>query len=181
MSSRKRRLNLTWREAWPIWLTFGLLFGFGALGVWVYLPSTQTPAQALGPNEDVTVAIGDFQPNVPRLFIYPLESGQPVEYFVERDASNNMTVAFASCRRCYRTGHFRLGGQIFCGRCNEPMIRAAAGQTPVAEKDCTQIPIPFERSGDRVTVRATSVRVMFARWYGSVVSENAGDAAERQK
>lgn len=181
MRARKRQLKITWREAWPIWLTFGLLFGFGAIGVWVLLPSAQTPVQALRPNEDATIGIGEVQANVPKLFSYPLESGSPVEFFVERDTANNMTVAFASCRRCYRAGHFRQGGQILCGRCNEPMVRAVAGQTPGAEKDCTQIPIPFDRSGDRATIRATSVLATFGQWYGSIVSQNGGDTGAGSK
>jgi uncharacterized membrane protein len=181
MNGRKRALKTTWRQTWPIWLTFGLLFGFGALGVWVLLPSAQTPVEALRPNEDATVDIGEIQPNVSKLFSYPLEAGSPVEFFVERDTANNMTVAFASCRRCYRAGHFRQGGQIFCGRCNEPMVRAIAGQTPPAEKDCTQIPIPFDRSGGRVTIRADSVRATFVQWYGPTIFQNGGDTAEGRK
>ena len=181
MSPRKRALTITWREAWPIWLAFGILFGFGELGLWVLLPAAQIPAKALLQGEDVALNVGEIQPNLPRLFNYPLESGQNTEYFVERNAGNKITVAFASCRRCYRGGHYRHSGQIFCGRCNEPMMRAVAGQTPASEKDCTQILIPFERSGDRLIIRANSVRDTFTRWYGPVISENDNSASGKQK
>ena len=181
MSARERALNISWREAWPIWLTFTILFGFGALMVWVFIPAGQIPTKALFPGEDVALNIGELQPNLPRLFAYPLESGQTAEYFVERDAGNRITAAFASCRRCYRAGHYRQGGRIVCGRCNEPMVRAATGQTPAPGKDCTQIPIPFERSGDRLTIRANSVRDTFTRWYGPVISENDNSAKGSEK
>lgn len=175
MDARKEKLSITWREMWPIWLTFALLFGFGGLGVWLVLPSVQAPAQSLARHEDVTVDVGELKPGVPRFFAHPLESGQPVEYFVERDTDNHVTVAFASCRRCYREGHFRQGGQILCGHCNEPMMRAPPGQTAPA-KDCAQIPIPFETSGDRLTIRANSVDATFARWYRPAISLGAGAA-----
>ncbi len=168
---RKRALAITWREAWPIWLTFSIFFSFGVVGVWVLRPATQIPSTELLQGEDVALNIGELQPNLPRLFAYPLQPGQTTEYFVERDAGERITIAFASCRKCYRDGHYRQGGQILCGRCNEPMMRAVAGQTPASEKDCTQIPIPFERSGERLTIRASSVRDTSMRWYEPVVSE----------
>ncbi len=179
MTARKQKLNMTWREMWPIWLTFSLLFGFGGLGVWVVLPAAEAPAQALARHEDVTVTVGELKPGVLRLFVYPLESGQPVEYFVERDGGKHITVAFASCRRCYREGHFRQGGQILCRHCNEPMMCATTGQTIPAEKDCSQIPIQFEQSGDRLTIRANSVDATFARWYGPAISHSASAAPHR--
>lgn len=181
MAARKRKLSITWRETWPIWLTFGLLFGFGGFGLWVVLPSAQTPAQTLVRHEDVTVDVGELKPGVPRLFAHPLESGQPVEFFLERDAGNRITVAFASCRRCYREGHFRQGDRILCGHCNEPMMQAPRGQTIAPEKDCTQIPIPFEMAGDHLTIRANSVDATFARWYEPVVAQKASAPTEPRK
>jgi uncharacterized membrane protein len=175
---RKRALNVTWREAWPIWATFGLLFGFGALGVWVLLPASQIPTKALLHGEDVTVHLGELQPNLPRLFAYQLEPGHTTEFFVEQGAGDKVTVAFASCRRCYRSGHYRQGGRILCGRCSQPMKRAAAGQTPPTAEDCTQIPIPFERSGEQLTIQASTVGDTFARWYGPVISQD-GDSGNR--
>ena len=170
MSARKRTLNVTWREAWPIWLVLALVLGFGALGVWVLLPA-QIPTKVLRQGEDTLIKVGELQPNLPLLFAYPLEPGRATEFFVERDAGDKITVAFASCRRCYRSGHYRQSGHIFCGRCNEPMERATAGQTLSPEKDCTQIPIPFERSGDQLKIRAQSVSDTFAQWYTPVIGQ----------
>lgn len=180
MRAHKRAVKLTWREVWPIWLTFGILSALGVFGVLVLTPSTQTPATALLQGEDVTVGAAELQPHRPKLFAYPLESGRATEFFVARDAGD-FTVAFASCRRCYRAGHYRQGGEILCRQCNEPMPRAIPGQVPAADKDCTQIPIPFDRSADRLTIRASAVRDTFARWYGDGISggRNRTDGSQK--
>lgn len=169
MRAHKRSVKLTWREVWPIWLTFGILLALGVFGVWLLMPATQTPAKALVQGEDVTVGVAELQPNEPKLFAYPLESGPATEFFVARDRGD-FTVAFASCRRCYRAGHYRQAGEILCRQCNEPMPRAIPGHMPAPEKDCTQIPIPFDRSADRLTIRASAVHDTFVRWYGTVIS-----------
>lgn len=179
MSARKRALRITWREAWPIWLTFGLLFGFGAIGVWVLLPAAQIPMKALAAGEDLTVSTGDLQPDMPRIFAYPVQGGRATDFFVEREANGIVTVAFASCRRCYRSGHFRQGGHILCDRCSEPMMRALTGQALPADADCTQIPIPFESSGDHITIRVSTVRETFMRWYGPMISHDTAPAARK--
>jgi uncharacterized membrane protein len=102
----------------------------------------------------------------------PLVSGGKVKFFIERGADDNITMAFASCRKCYRSGHYRQGSQIFCGRCNAPMERLGRGQTPASTVDCTQIPIAFERSGDSVLIRATAVHDAFAQWYVPTLSQD---------
>ena len=171
---------MTWREAWPIWLTFGILASVGAFVVWVLMPATPVPVQALLRGEDVTLTIQELQPNLPRLFAYPLEPGRTTEFFVERRADTTIIAAFASCRRCYRSGHYRHGGQILCGRCNEPMIRVTAGQTPATDSDCTQMPILFQRLGDRLTIRAGTVRDTFTRWYAPLIAQNKNSSSGNQ-
>ncbi len=163
---------MTWRQVWPIWLTFALLFGFGVFGLLVLVPRAQTPTKVLDQGEDVKVAVGDLQKGEPRLFAIPLASGNETEFFIERGADNNIIVAFASCRKCYRSGHYRQGNDIYCGRCKQPMRRLAGPQTPGSEIDCTHIPIPFERIGENLVVRASSVRDAFAQWYMPIVSKN---------
>lgn len=180
MRAHKRALKITWREAWPVWLTFGILFAFGVFGVWLLMPAAETPTKALAQGEDVTAGVAELQPNQPKLFAYPIESGPTTEFFVVRDAGH-FTVAFASCRKCYRAGHYRQGSEILCRKCNDPMPRAISGQTPTAENDCTQIPIPFENSGDRLTIRASAVRDTFTRWYGPVISGEENRTNESQK
>jgi hypothetical protein len=175
MSGRKRALKITWRQMWPIWLTFGLLFGFGVFGVLVLVPGTQSATNVLAQGEDVKLATGDLPKGEPRLFAMPLVFGDKTEFFIERGADDNITVAFASCRKCYRSGHYRQGGQIFCSRCNEPMVRLVRGQTPASAIDCTQIPIPFERSGESVVIRASAVRDAFEQWYAPMLSKDKPD------
>ncbi len=172
MRGRKRALKMTWRQTWPIWLTFALLFGLGAFGVWFVIPGSAPPAKLLAQGEDARLAGGDLQTSEPCVFAVPLNSKDTAEFFIERGAGNNITVAFASCRKCYRSGHYRQGNEIYCGRCNEPMQRLTNGQTPVSEIDCTQIPIPFERIGDTVVVRANAVRDAFRQWYLPMISRN---------
>ena len=55
MRGRKRALKITWREAWPIWLTFGILTGLGTLGIRAVIPATPVPARTLLPDEDAVV------------------------------------------------------------------------------------------------------------------------------
>ncbi len=153
-------------------LSFALLFGLGAFGVWFVIPGSAPPAKLLAQGEDARLAGGDLQTSEPCVFAVPLNSKDTAEFFIERGAGNNITVAFASCRKCYRSGHYRQGNEIYCGRCNEPMQRLTNGQTPVSEIDCTQIPIPFERIGDTVVVRANAVRDAFRQWYLPMISRN---------
>lgn len=169
---------MTWRQTWPIWLTFGLLFGFGIFGVLVLAPGTQSPTKVLAQGEDVKLATGDLRQGESRLFALPLVSADKVEFFIERGTNDDITVAFASCRKCYRSGHYRQGSQIFCGRCNEPMMRLSRGQTAASGADCTQIPIPVERSGETVVIRASAVRDAYAQWYAPILSK---DQHEGQK
>ena len=172
MSGRKRSLKITWRQAWPIWLIFGLLFGVGALGVWVLTPGTQSRVRLLAQGEDVNLASSELQNGDPQLFAVPLSSGRTTEVFIERGAADKVTVAFARCRKCYRAGYYRQGGQIFCGRCNAPMERLAYGRLPASGNDCTQIPIQFERSSENVIIRASAVRDAFAQWYTPALSKD---------
>lgn len=98
---------MTWRQMWPICLTFALLFGFGVFGVLVLVPRTQTSTKVLAQGEDVTLTTRDLPKGEPRLFAMPLRSGDKTEFFIERGSDDAIIVAFASCRRCYRAGHYR--------------------------------------------------------------------------
>jgi len=91
-----------------------------------------------------------------------------VDFFVERSKASHIAVAFASCRRCYRSGHYEQDGQLLCGHCNEPMERLDTGPTPTSEKDCKLIPIAFEKTGNQSVVRRDAVRETFVRWYAPV-------------
>ena len=176
MSARKRRMNITWRQAWPIWLAFGTVFGLGILGVWVVTPAKKMPTKALRRGEDVAIGVAELETSVPKFFAYPGQAGEKIEFFVEREAGDHISAAFASCRKCYRSGHYRQGSQVFCGRCNQPMERMAAGQTPSPVKDCTQIPIPFGRSGDHLAIQATAIADAFAHWYSPVIATQGANS-----
>jgi hypothetical protein len=179
MSRRKRSLKIGWRQTWPIWLIFGFLFGFGLLGVWLLAPGTHSPTKVLAQGQDINVATADLVRGEPQVFAMPLVAGDKAEFLIERGMDENVTVAFASCRRCYRSGHYRQGDQIFCGRCNEPMVRLGRSQTPTPEIDCTLIPIPFERAGENVIVRASAVNDAFAQWYMPIVSKDKPDSGRK--
>ncbi len=172
MSGPKPALTMTWRQTWPIWITFGLLFGLGALGVRLAVPGSPPPAKVLAQDEDVSLAASDLPAGEPRVFALRLDSGDQTEFFIERTAGSHIIVAFASCRNCYRSGHYRQGNEIYCGRCNRPMQQLSHSQTPASKIDCTQIAIPFERTADNVVVRANAVRDAFAQWYAPIVSKN---------
>ena len=137
------------------------------------------PATVLAEGQDVKVATGDLLKNEARLFAVPLVSNDKTEFFIERATDDNITVAFASCRKCYQSGHYRQGGQIFCGRCNAPMERLAQGKVPASGSDCTQVPIPFEMSGGTVLIRASAVQEAFAQWYVPMLSKDKPDGGRK--
>ena len=95
MSGRKRTLKLGWRELWPVWVIF---------------PPPARP-KALLAGEDLTLNLADLEPAKIHLFSYPATLQNQAEFFVERSPASGVTVAFASCRRCYRSGHYQQAGQ----------------------------------------------------------------------
>lgn len=171
MSARKPTVDITWRQAWPIWLAFGFVFGIGAVGVFVATPASRISTKTLVKGQDLAIELAELSVDVPKFFAYGSEPNDKIEFFVEREAGDKITVVFSSCRKCFRSGYYRQDSQIFCGRCRQPMERLANGQTPTLAKDCTQIPIPFERSGNRAVVRARAVADAFDRWYRPAIAE----------
>jgi Membrane iron-sulfur containing protein FtrD-like len=176
MARHRRTTKLTWRETSPIWATLIVLFAIGAFGLWLFVPVAPR-IRTLALSEDAAVPLGNLELKTPVMFAALLPSGQSVEFFIERESGDSVTVAFASCRRCYGAGHYSQAGQVICKRCNQPMPRFARGEVPGAEKDCKHVPIPFERSGGNVIVRAQAIADVFARWYASVIAENPANAA----
>ena len=168
MRSSKRVKKMGWRELWPIWLTFAAIFGVGAAGVWILTPKPERPI-LLSNGQDLRLNLSQLDPARPKLFAYGLGPESRADFFVERTADSKITVAFASCRRCYRSGYYRQDGRILCGRCNELMARLEPGQLPGPEKDCTHIPIPFVQSSTQLTVYGRSISEAFARWYAPVL------------
>jgi len=161
-----------WRELWPVWLAFGLIIAFGIVGLRMMFP-TSAPPKILLAGENLMLKPSDLEPDKVRLFSYPVTPQTHVEFFVERRTASDITVALASCRRCYRSGHYEQDGQLLCGHCNEPMERLRTGQTPSAEKDCKLIPVAFEKSATQLVVRGDAVGETFARWYAPVPAQDA--------
>ena len=126
--------------------------------------------------EDLTLNLADLEPARVHLFSYPATPQNQLEFFVERGPGVGVAVASASCRRCYRSGHYQQAGQHLCGYCNEPMERLSTGQMSGAEKYCKLIPIAFEKSGNQLVVRGSAVRETFARWYAPVLAQGAQQA-----
>ena len=164
-----------------MWLAFGLLFGFGVLCVWEFLPAAPKPPRIVDA-QDLYLNLSSLDPVQPAIFSFPMDSRHRVDFFVQPGPGKGITVAFASCRRCYRSGHYMRGSKLLCGHCNETMELVRPGQTPGTDKDCKHIPIPFEQSSDRVIVRADAVRAVFAQWYEPVISEvNFGSGSDEVK
>lgn len=174
MVRRRRSVKFTWREMWPIWATLIGLFGFAALGLWLFAPSVPR-VKRLALAEDAAIPLAALQLKTPVLFSAALPSGSTAEFFVERDSAGSVTVAFSSCRRCYSAGHYSRPRQIFCRRCNQPMPRLAVRETPRIEKDCAHIPIQFEVTEGAVRVHARAIIDSHAHWYAPVVSQHAGN------
>lgn len=167
-------------ELWPVWVAFGVIIAIGIVGLRMMFP-TPAPAKTLLAGETLTLNLSDLEPDKVRLFAYPVTPQTQVEFFVERSPASVITVAFASCRRCYRSGHYERDAQSLCGHCNEPMERLGPGQTPLTEIDCKPIPIAFEKSGNQLVVRGDAVRETFARWYAPVLTQGAPAPTEGKR
>lgn len=176
--ARRRNVKLTWRELWPIWMTFGGLFAFAALGLWFFVP-TAPHVQQLKASEDIAIPLSALQLKTPVLFAAPLPSGATTELFVERDSADSIIVAFSSCRRCAGAGHYTQAGQVFCRRCNQPMPRLAPGELPSIEKDCKHIPIPFEKAEGTLRVRAQAVTESYTHRFEPTADHRASNVSEK--
>lgn len=168
--ARKKQLKLTWRDMWPVWLAMGLLVVFGGIGLWLYMPAKRKPPIQVT-TEDVRVNLAALDAVRPQLFSYPLPDATNVQFFVRKVGANRLHVAFASCRKCYRSGSFTLDNQVMCGRCNGSMDILGAGESAAPERDCKLIPIPYEQADGQVIIRGRAVRELFDRWYRPVLSE----------
>ncbi|MCL5745766.1 MAG: Fe-S-containing protein [Acidobacteria bacterium] len=168
--ARKKKLKLTWRELWPVWLAMGLLVALGVIGVWLYMPAKRKPPIQVT-TEDVSVSVAAVEAVRPQSFSYPLPDSTNVQFFVRKVGGNRLQVAFAPCRKCYRSGSFTLDNQVVCGRCNEAMDTLGAGETPAPESDCKLISIPYEQANGQVIIRGHAVRELFDRWYRPVLAE----------
>jgi uncharacterized membrane protein len=171
--ARKKQLKMTWRELWPIWLAMGLLVALGIVGSWLYMPAKRKPTIQVT-TEDVRLSVSALDADRPQLFSYPLPDSTKVEFFARKIGGNRLQVAFASCRKCYRSGHFQLDNQMMCGRCNSPMEVLGQGQTPASESDCKLISIPYEQANGQAVVRGDAVRDLFNQWYRPVLA-GSGD------
>ncbi len=171
--ARKKQLKMTWREMWPLWLTMALLVPLGAFGVWLHMPVKPKPIIQVT-TDDVSFSVTALDASRPQLFSYPLPDSTNVQFFARKIASNRMQVAFASCRKCYRSGNFQMDNEVKCRRCNAPMEVLGQGQPPGRENDCKLITIPYEQANGQIVVRGSAVRDLFSQWYRPVLA-GSGD------
>ncbi|MCZ2078552.1 MAG: DUF2318 domain-containing protein [Bryobacterales bacterium] len=162
--ARKKRLKPTWRQLWPVWLAMGLLAVPGAVGLWLHMPAKPKPTIRVT-TDDMSLSVAAVDAPQPQLFSYPLPDSTNVEFFARKIGPGRLQVAFASCRRCYRSGNFPLDNEVRCRRCNTPMEILAQGQTPGSESDCKLISIPYEQANGQIVVRGRVVRDLFDQWY----------------
>jgi uncharacterized membrane protein len=123
--------------------------------------------------EDTTLSVAALDAGGPQLFSYPLPDSMNVEFFARKIGGNRLQVAFASCRKCYRSGNFQVDNEIRCRRCNTPMEVLSQGQTPGSESDCKLISIPYEQANGQLIVRGRAVRDLFEHWYRPVIAGSA--------
>ena len=176
MARGHRTTKLTWGEVWPVWATMGAVFVIGAFGVWFYVPAVAA-VRRLPPGEDGVIPVAKLPSETAVLFSAPLPSGVTVDFFVQRDPSNSISVAFSSCRRCYREGHYSQAGQIFCKHCKQPMPRLAVRESITLENDCKHIPLPFEVSAGTVRVQAKAIADAYSQWFVPVLTRDTATVA----
>lgn len=164
--ARKKKVKMTWREAWPVWMTLAGLSALGVFGAWLYYvpPAKKTPPLQVT-TEDVVFSLASLDATRPRLFSYPFEGSTNVELFARKAEGSRVQVAFASCRKCYRAGHLEQGNQVMCGRCNVSMDLLREGQSPGGESDCGLISIPYEQENGQILIRGRAIRDTFDHWY----------------
>lgn len=172
MRRHTKEIQLSRRQVLQVWLTLAIIIAFCLFGIWFFtLRGKEAPVEIAG--DSVEVSLASFGQKRLRLFRYMTAPSTQFDIFVKREDNGSVRVGFARCRRCYRFGVRRAADELVCGHCGTPMKFLREGQEPSPKADCTLLPLPFERRGDRLTLRAESVRAAFEKWYALVLNDQS--------
>jgi len=154
-------LRRDWRLLWPVLVIFAIPLFLTAL-VMVKTLWTDHP-QKLVAGEDLHLETDKLSPH--RLHLFETEvSGHSVRFVVERTQSQNVQVAVAACRFCYRErGLSRVqDGAVICGRCRNPMDFSPLKATGLANS-CNLVEIPHRQTQQTLTVTARDIAQTVAK------------------
>lgn len=151
-----------WYTHWPMWLLFGgpaLLVAF--ILVQVYRADgpqkSDTSVAALAVGQDLHLDPAKLKPSQLNLFEGGV-SGQKVRFVVQRTPDNEVHVALASCRACYRSKnpHYAQKGELMCGKCNMPMRFESSKGVP-SDSRCTLPEIKYREAPHDIAVMIRDV------------------------
>jgi hypothetical protein len=111
----------------------------------------------LAADQDLHLSVAKLQMNRPHLFETTV-SGKIVRFVVERTQGQNVHVAVAACRFCYRERRSNQvqDGVVMCGRCRNPMDFEPSMATGHANS-CNLVEIPHRQTQQTLTVMAREI------------------------
>jgi uncharacterized membrane protein len=170
---KKKRAVVSRREAASVWLVVVGLFVSLTAALWLLQRDYSGPVEGQPvDNANLTLQISDLAEGELRVFSYPVGRGRHTQFFVRRRTGNSVLVAFATCRRCYKSGASLHGNQLYCRHCRRPMRIINPSEEPETEADCSTIPPPYELSEGRLVVQGSTIKSEFRRWFQPVLDDD---------
>lgn len=174
MIRKKNRISLNRQEIRLVWIAMGLVVIVGGLsaglGAWLVHKYVWQPAVAKELGADgLKLPTADLRRGDLQIFSYPIDSARLVQFFVRKQREDDVQVALAGCRRCYKSGIGLRNGDISCGLCRERMQVMKPGEVPSSDADCTEILLPYEKESGQLIVRGQAIKNEFQKWIQPVL------------
>ena len=148
-------LREQWHVLWPVLAVLAVPLLLTALVI-VRVYWSEHPRK-LAADQDLHLSVAKLQMNRPHLFETTV-SGKIVRFVVERTQGQNVHVAVAACRFCYRERRSNQvqDGVVMCGRCRNPMDFEPSMATGHANS-CNLVEIPHRQTQQTLTVMARDI------------------------
>ena len=156
---RTKSAGSVFRKQWHVlWLVLAVLFVPFLLTALVIVKQfwSEHP-QKLAADRDVHLNVTKLHTNRLRMFETAV-SGHNVQFVVERTQGQNVHVAVAACRYCYRERRSNRvrDGAVICGRCSSSMDFAPFKATVYVNR-CNLAEIPHQQTQQTLTVMARDI------------------------
>ena len=148
-------LRKQWHVLWPVLAVLAVPLLLTALVIAKVFWSEHP--RKLAADQDLHFSVAKLQMNRPHLFEMSV-SGHSVRFVVERTQSQDVHVAVAACRFCYRerrSNHMQ-DGAVMCGRCRSSMNFEPSKATDHANI-CNLVEIPHRQTQQTLTVMARDI------------------------
>ena len=148
-------LREQWHVLWPVLAVLAVPLLLTALVI-VKVFWSEHPRK-LAADQDLHLSVAKLQMNRPHLFETSV-SGHSVRFVVERTQSQDVHVAVAACRFCYRERRSNRvqDDAVMCGRCRSSMDFEPSKATDHANS-CNLVEIPHRQTQQTLTVMARDI------------------------